>query len=215
MRHRKDGVVTREKILLSARQVFCSKGYFKATHAEICRAAGVNSALINFYFGSKDELYRAVWQLMSDDVERRYPLSDGQGKESEAAVRLATLIRALLHRALDPQLADFQHLRMMEMINPSGLLAEKMHTRLQQHRELTLTLLRELLGSAVTAKALELCEMSIINQIMMLNPHRVGKQCHRYKYDDVENIARHITTFSLAGIAAVRQQYAANERREL
>lgn len=215
MRHRKDGEVTREKILVSASNIFCTKGYFKSTHAEICRAAGVNSALINFYFGSKEELYRAVWQRMSDDVDRRYPLSGDTTIEADAAECLAALIRALLHRALDPQLADFHHLRVMEMINPSGLLAEKMRARLQQHRDLTLRILRDLLGPAVSTVELELCEMSIINQILMLNPNSIGKPCQLFKFDDVEDIASHITTFSLAGIAAIRQKYCANGAEEL
>lgn len=206
MRLRKDGEATREKILVAASKIFCLKGYFKATHAEICRAASVNSALINFHFGSKEGLYRAVWQRMSDDVENRYPLFDDRFEAVDAANRLATLIRALLYRALDPQLAEFHHLRMMEMINPSGLLAEQMRALLQEHRELTLSLLRELLGLDITASELELCEMSVINQIIMLTPLNIVKRCNRYTFDDVEKIASHVITFSLAGIAAIRQR---------
>ncbi|HEX2948596.1 MAG TPA: TetR/AcrR family transcriptional regulator [Armatimonadota bacterium] len=50
----------RERILLSAEKVFAQKGYAAASIRELCEAAGVNRALIYYYFTDKAELYRAV-----------------------------------------------------------------------------------------------------------------------------------------------------------
>lgn len=50
----------RERILLSAEKVFAQKGYAAASIRELCEAAGVNRALIYYYFTDKADLYRAV-----------------------------------------------------------------------------------------------------------------------------------------------------------
>src|SRR5271170_6021230 len=51
---------TRTKLLDSAGQVFADFGYHAARVREICARAGVNIALVNYYFGDKLELYTEV-----------------------------------------------------------------------------------------------------------------------------------------------------------
>src|ERR1700749_4422144 len=51
---------TRNKLLDAAGQVFADFGYHGATVREICARAGVNVALVNYYFGDKLELYTEV-----------------------------------------------------------------------------------------------------------------------------------------------------------
>ena len=57
---RRDGLSTRGVVLEAAGRVFAERGYIKATSREICERAGVNSAAINYYFGSKEGLYEEV-----------------------------------------------------------------------------------------------------------------------------------------------------------
>ena len=51
---------TREKILAQATEVFLERGYRSATIRMIAGRAKVNSALINYYFGDKKNLYLQV-----------------------------------------------------------------------------------------------------------------------------------------------------------
>jgi len=67
---------TREKIIKAASRAFARNGYDGASIRTIVAAADVNQAAINYHFGSKDGLYRAVLQtallaLMNDDGARR------------------------------------------------------------------------------------------------------------------------------------------------
>ena len=55
-----DGVETREALLAAAAAEFAEKGYALASTRGICTRAGVNIALANRYFGSKEALYRTV-----------------------------------------------------------------------------------------------------------------------------------------------------------
>ena len=65
---RVDGIETREAILAAAQEEFAEKGFELASAREICRRAGVNSALLNRYFGSKEDLYRIVAKKLFGDL---------------------------------------------------------------------------------------------------------------------------------------------------
>lgn len=52
-----DVVSTREKILYAAKKEFAEKGRRGARIGEIAKRAGVNQALVHYYFESKDKLY--------------------------------------------------------------------------------------------------------------------------------------------------------------
>jgi TetR/AcrR family transcriptional regulator len=61
---------TREKILKTAAHLFGEYGKNGVSTMDIARAAHVNKALIFYYFGSKDELYRSVFKnLLSGFAE--------------------------------------------------------------------------------------------------------------------------------------------------
>lgn len=67
-RERCDGKTTREAILEAAALEFAAKGYEIASMREICRNAGVNSALACRYFASKEGLYRVVAKRLFGDL---------------------------------------------------------------------------------------------------------------------------------------------------
>lgn len=213
MKTRKDGEATRELIIEAACKVFGEKGYYKATHAEISRVAGVNAALINFHFGSKDELYRAVWQRVEKHVEELSPINGGAPPDAPADERLYSHVRALLNRALDDRLENFHRLRTMEAVKPTGVLDDLLAESFQKHRSYTLALISELLGPAATKKAVELCEMSLISQCRIIFPPHGCKgrrPHHHFGHEDIKTLARHITQFSLAGINAIRTELEKN-----
>ena len=53
--------ITEEKILEAARQVFLKKGMDGARMQEIADEAGINKALLHYYYRSKDKLFEAVF----------------------------------------------------------------------------------------------------------------------------------------------------------
>ena len=55
---------TEEKILNSAREVFVEKGFDGARMQEIATRAGVNKALLNYYFRSKERMFTTVFELI-------------------------------------------------------------------------------------------------------------------------------------------------------
>jgi len=64
------GIDSETKILMAAEKVFAEKGLKGARVKEIADLSGVNAALINYYFGSKENLYRRVIENFFVRVER-------------------------------------------------------------------------------------------------------------------------------------------------
>ncbi|KES03700.1 TetR family transcriptional regulator [Streptomyces toyocaensis] len=54
---------TRDRILDAAREEFSSRGYEKTTVRGIARSAGVDSALVHHYFGTKEQVFEAAVEV--------------------------------------------------------------------------------------------------------------------------------------------------------
>ncbi len=67
-KERSDGQGTREAILAAAESEFAAHGYAAASTRGICRRAGANIALVNRYFGTKENLYRIVAKRLFGDL---------------------------------------------------------------------------------------------------------------------------------------------------
>ena len=55
-------LTTEEKIVSAAREIFVKKGMSGARMQEIADKAGINKALLHYYFRNKDQLFSAVFQ---------------------------------------------------------------------------------------------------------------------------------------------------------
>ena len=77
---KRDAAATRELILDAARQVFADKGFDGAGVREIAARSGVNAALVNRYFGSKEGLFReaVLPEVNLDDLMQGDPNSFGR-----------------------------------------------------------------------------------------------------------------------------------------
>jgi AcrR family transcriptional regulator len=205
VRVRKDGQETRKRILKAALQVFGEKGYRDATHAEICRRAGVNTAAINYHFGSKDGLYQATWEDAASLADALYPIDGGVASDAAPEERLRGLVRTLLQRRADERrLGHFHSIRMMEIVNPTGLLDEAIAAWREKSRTLFLSAIGDILGPDATQTDLEMCEMSAVSQCLMAYKGK-RKSIWGFRPDVLDTLAEHIVRFSLAGMRETRK----------
>lgn len=205
------GHETRQRILEEACKVFGEKGYRDATHAEICQRAGANVAAINYYFGTKEALYRAAFTHLNEKADLLYPLDGGLSTDTPPEQRLHAFIEAFLRRFFDPErLGHLHRIHMAEMFDSTGLLEELSEERLARNRGYILGILRQLLGPQASQRDLHWCEMSIISQCMVppnREPNHKGpRTIFGLVASEVDRLAEHIFAFSLAGIRAIGQR---------
>lgn len=55
-----EDLTTEQKIAAAARKIFTQKGYAATKTRDIAEEAGINLALVNYYFGSKENLFKQV-----------------------------------------------------------------------------------------------------------------------------------------------------------
>ncbi len=95
-----DDQATRDRILAAAHRVFLSKGTAKARTQEIADEAGVNKALVHYYFGTKDALANAVFAAAAGQFMPR--IFGILGSES---LTLEEKVRAVVREQVDFHLA--------------------------------------------------------------------------------------------------------------
>lgn len=67
---------SRERILVNARELFARQGIDKTSIRSIAAAAGVDSALVHHYFGTKEQLFAAAINIPIDPMTILVPLRD-------------------------------------------------------------------------------------------------------------------------------------------
>jgi AcrR family transcriptional regulator len=84
---------TEQKILLAAQQEFIEKGIGNARMQTIADKAGVNKALLHYYFRSKDKLFKAALQ---DVISRLWGTIQQQLAQRDTDADLRTLIHSIV-----------------------------------------------------------------------------------------------------------------------
>jgi AcrR family transcriptional regulator len=79
---------TEDKIREAARQVFLAKGFDGCTSREIANAAGENVALVNYYFRSKSQLFKIIFEAAMDDFILSMVQVFGSDKTLEEKMRI-------------------------------------------------------------------------------------------------------------------------------
>lgn len=138
---------TRLAILNSARQCFAEKGYDQVGVRELASHANVTAALVNRYFGCKQNLFREVLEDKNDYSELY------QGPVSEMGLRLARfLIRGEIKMA-DEEVLSIDHQRLHIFIRSLGSEEARPIIRQDLADKITGPLTRSLPGEYVDEKA--------------------------------------------------------------
>ena len=104
--------VTRNRIIKAAAPIFAEHGYEGASIRRIVAKADVNQAAINYHFGSKEGLYRAVLQMALEALQR----ADGPAS-SDAGAGRDDALRDFVRRQLQPMLGRDELSRYLRIFN--------------------------------------------------------------------------------------------------
>lgn len=212
-RQRSDGQETRQKLLIAAGEIFAKKGFWEATNADICDKANANIASVNYHFGSKENLYIEAWKYLFEKSIEKHPPDGGVSPKAPLKERLFGRILSIMKRVGDPETNDIEIVH-KEMANPTGLLTETIEKAITPPEQEFLAMLKELLGNRASEQQIRFCHMSIMGQcfgpMLHLRHSRAEAPIPRPKDllpdFNIEELAEHITRFSLIGMNGIRQE---------
>ena len=210
--HRKDTVRTRKSLLKAAAEIFAQKGYHQAGVAEICDAANVNVAAVNYHFGGKENLYVEAWKSALQETLANHPSDGGVPATASPEERLKGRLAALLRRVTDEKNMEFQ-IAQNELASPTGLLDGILPQVLAPIAREMDEVIAEILSPWADETRVEFCRISLLAQCF--NPMTARRRRPFEKQEsnsrpkrikDVEAFIEHVTTFSLAGLREIRRK---------
>jgi TetR/AcrR family transcriptional regulator, regulator of cefoperazone and chloramphenicol sensitivity len=200
---------TRKRLLDVAGEVFAEKGFDRTTIREVCQRATANIAAVNYHFGDKRKLYAAAFDYSLTCADEQPSLASNADKSAED--RLREFIRRFLRRLLDPGRPSW-HSRLLarEMSEPTGALEAMVRREIRPRYEVLQGIIQELAGE-VPPRVIAKCAASVVGQMMHYHFARPVLKLVSPVYGDlekhVEELADHVTRFSLAGILAIAARY--------
>jgi len=194
----------KDRLIEVAGEIFGEKGFKSATVREITTQAGANVAAVNYYFRDKEELYAAVLRHAVQCSIRHDPVIDDALPPEE---QLHLFIVEKLNHLLDPRRPKWHgQLMSREMFSPSASLDLVVNELIRPRIACFRRIVTRIAGRDLPEQRTVLLLLSVMSQcayyrqsgglIDRLFPELMQSPTM------IPDIARHITTFSVAGIRA-------------
>src|SRR5262245_3652887 len=195
---------TREKIIKAASHAFARNGYDGASVRAIVAEADVNQAAINYHFGSKEGLYRAVLQA----ALRALMQDDDAPQNSDKLPREAALGR-FVRRQLRPmtardELSEYVRIFNWETLKPSSVFRKFMAREAAPFFAAATELVRRFLPNRATDQQAVVGALWLFGQcsIFVRNAEQLANPPLRLKIDErfVDRLADTIATWAADGL---------------
>ena len=196
----------------AAERLFAERGFKKVTVRDICRAARANVAAVNYHFGDKEGLYREVLRSAIDVVRETTEAGRKAGEGRSPEEKLERYLRIFLSRVTAPGHENLHRLIQREIDDPTAALDAFVEEAVRPRVEYIASIVVEMIGGEPTDPDVLRCVGSILSQAVVYvrrNPvaERLGFS-FKGSPADIDEAARHIAAFSLAGVRAVAVQRA-------
>jgi AcrR family transcriptional regulator len=197
---------TRRQLLEAAGEVFGEFGFRNATVREICRRAGANVAAVNYHFGDKETLYIEVLRYAHGKALAKHPPLLNLPPDARPEEKLRAFVHSFLLRIFDKG-PNSWHGRLIsrEMIEPSAALDSLVEERMRPMAAVLWQIVAAILGCPLNDERVRLSAFSVVSQCVFYhhcNPVicRLFPKQQALDQAEIENVADHITRFSLAAM---------------
>jgi AcrR family transcriptional regulator len=202
----KDDELTRLRLLEAAGPIFAAEGFQSAKIRDICARAGANVAAVNYYFGDKLGLYTEVLRYSIAAAEMDPGLSV-PSCELSPETRLRAFVRMILNSVFNASRpAWHMKLLLQEMSHPTPAMDELVDEFIRPRYDILCDMIGSLIDESPKSRLTQMCAHSVVGQarhyvianavIESVSPELT------FTPEDLDEIADHITVFSLAGIKA-------------
>lgn len=199
---------TRLRLIEAAGPVFARRGFADATVREIVADARANVAAVNYHFGDKIGLYRAVLEHYSKGALAAHPVTPPSARAEKAADRLRFFVAAFLERLFhDGKPAWMSQIIAREMVEPTAAFQQLAESHMRPQLETLRGIVAELMRLPTSDQRVQRSAASVIAQCVTYKQcgaaHCILTPTQTYDAKGRAELAAHITAFSLAGITAL------------
>jgi TetR/AcrR family transcriptional regulator, regulator of cefoperazone and chloramphenicol sensitivity len=199
---------TRARLLHAAARLFAERGYARVTVRDICKKARANVAAVNYHFGGKDGLYRAVMRHAMETMQATTAAASEAGRGLPAAERIRAYVSVFADRLLGVHHETWIHqLMLREMSDPTPALEMVADEVLKPRMAYLSRAIAELLHCAPDDPRVLRCALSVTCQFnSMLWTRAVAKllDVEAGVPGSIDEVAEHIARFSLGGMKAMK-----------
>lgn len=202
------GQNTKQRLLEAARGLFAERGYHNTTVRDIALRSKTNLASINYYFRSKDDLYREVIHQAfqtsvsnSASVARDMPSADIAPEE-----RLRQFVRRLIPSSPE-EAGDDVHRRLMawEMLAPTGAVETVDEWEIRAHLDDAQAVVQPFLKAGASGHHAVTSALWLIGQCLIFRKLALKPDYHAspiaHMSGDGEKLIDFVVTHAISGLS--------------
>ncbi|HTV48890.1 MAG TPA: CerR family C-terminal domain-containing protein [Phycisphaerae bacterium] len=210
---------TRKRLLEAAGEVFADHGFHAATIQLICQKAGANIAAVNYYFGSKENLYYETIKFGRSKTASLDSALPPELSTDDPEKALRQFIRAYLDALLSTERPKWL-LRIMarEFIEPTPALDRFIEDVIQPWMGRLTQIVATFSPAKLPERQLNLIAQSVVGQCHFFFKCQAvilrlrGKDVKDgYDSSDIDEFEKHVTAFSIGGIRSLIGQTTADK----
>lgn len=204
----------RAKILAAAERLFAERGLTGVAIRELAAEAGVNGAMIHYYFGNKDGLYDAVLENAASTV--RSLIADATGGDASVEQRLTSFVGAYAEYILShPNLARILSREML-----SG--GQRFMNLIQKYAPTNYGMLREAMSEGVRRGEMrkidvDLAPVSLMGMILVFQLMKpfISFGLGNIQYDEqfIKRLSNHTIDLFLNGASVAGEKAAGSKKK--
>lgn len=200
---------TQAALIEAAGPMFVAQGFEGTKTRDIADKAKANVSAINYHFGSKMGLYQAFIKQQAEATIATYPLETEAVRQADAATRLHWLVHNLLRRVFANHEDDKLKICVREFVQPTEALDFLVKEVVSHQFAIMKSVVTAVLARDADDDEVNRFTVSVVSQCFhygMAEPMltRLGVKIPRTE-QEIEELAEHITRFSLAGLLAARR----------
>ena len=199
------------RLLDAAEELFCQKGFAATSIRDMTKKANCNVAAVNYYFGSKEDLYLAVFKRHLTELrERRIAGINKAMTYGESKTTLEDLLREFAKSFIEPLVGTNRTERLITLIAremldphlPKNLFYEEMIGPVMAVLEPAMIKLCPGLDSHKAFLSIQSVVGQLIHIIHTQQMFAYSPRTEEFAYD-IDKTIEHIVAFSAAGIRSL------------
>ncbi len=197
---------TRQRLIDASAPLFADKGFQNVTVREICKASNANVAAVNYHFGDKAGLYRAVVTFAIQTMLETNELSQRAGDGLSPEEQLKGFVRVFVSRLTDDGPNAWIHrLMAREMERPTEVLDQVMQQVFKPRMEYLCRVIAAIMDLSPTDARVMRCVTSLQVQCLVAArpiPKPIAKSLGTAPHD-LPAMIDHVIDFSLGGMRTI------------